>query len=226
MSVLAWLHALDLQLLFLINQTWSRPWLDPVMARVSDWDSWRLPVAIIVLLTVFFGGFRGRQLLVLMAACLVIGDGLIDWGFKLAINRPRPLETEAHLRVVTVHAVTESVPRHVTRGRSFTSGHACNNVALAFVACAIFGRVAWFLWPWAALVSYSRVYVGSHYPSDIVGSWIVAIVYAYFIVKGAEWLWQRFAPRWWPELHGRHRRLFPLWPGLLRIAGEPGRAAS
>ncbi len=29
----AWFHALDLRLLYLINQTWSRPWLDPVMAR-------------------------------------------------------------------------------------------------------------------------------------------------------------------------------------------------
>jgi undecaprenyl-diphosphatase len=225
--VLDWFHALDLNLLYLINQTWSRPWLDPLLARVSDFNSWRWPLAIAVVLTLSFGGFRGRQMLVLMAACLVIGDGLIDWGFKLAIHRPRPLETEPHLRVVTIHEVTESVPRHVTRGRSFTSGHACNNVALAFVGCAIFGRRAWFLWPWAVLVSYSRIYVGSHYPSDILGSWIVAVCYSYFIVKGAEWLWQKFAPKKGPELYARRPRLFPLWPGLLRkapvAAGQTGR---
>src|SRR5277367_5901761 len=98
MIFLHWFHALDLHLLYLINQTWSRPWLDPVMARVSDFDSWRWPLAIAVVLTAIFGGFRGRLLLVMMAACLVIGDGLIDWGFKMAIHRPRPLETEPHLR--------------------------------------------------------------------------------------------------------------------------------
>jgi undecaprenyl-diphosphatase len=210
--MLDWFHALDLHLLFLINLSWSRPWLDPLMARVSDFDSWRWPLFVAVVLTLIFGGFRGRQLLVLMAACLVIGDGLIDWGFKLAVHRPRPMESVAHLRVVTVRGVSESVPHVTSRGRSFTSGHACNNVALAFVGCAIFGRYAWFLWPWAALVSYSRVYGAAHYPSDILGSWVVALGYSYFIVKGAEFLWQRFAPKKWPGLYARHARLFPFGP--------------
>ena len=211
MSLLAWFHALDLNLLYLINQTWSSPTLDPIMARVSDWDSWRIPVFIAVIVTLIFGGFRARLLLVLMAACLIIGDGMIDWGFKMSINRPRPNETEPHLRVVTVRDISESKPHHVTKGRSFTSGHACNNVALAMIGCAIFGRWALWLWPWAALVSYSRVYTGSHYPSDILGSWIVAIVYSYFICKAAAWLWQRYAPQKFPQLYARHRVLFPLW---------------
>jgi len=224
MPVFAWFHALDLHLLYLINLTWSRPWLDPVMARVSDFDSWRWPLAFAILLTLVFGRFRGRQLLVLMAACLVIGDGLIDWGFKITVHRPRPNETVPHLRVVSVRGVRESIPRqHVTNGHSFTSGHACNNVALAFVACAIFGRWAAFLWPWAALVSYSRVYCASHYPSDVFGSWLVAAFYSYFIVKAAEWLWQHFVPDRFPQLYGRHPRLFPLCPWLLRIRDEqPG----
>jgi len=211
MSLLAWFHALDLHLLYLINQTWSRPWLDPIMAYVSDWDSWRIPVVVAVILTLIFGGFRGRQLLALMAACLIIGDGMIDWGFKITINRPRPNETEPHLRVVTIHEVTESMPQHVRVGHSFTSGHACNNVALAMVACAIFGRWALWLWPWAALVSYSRVYTASHYPSDILGSWVVAIAYSYFICKAAAWLWRRYAPEKCPALYAKHRVLFPLW---------------
>jgi len=211
MSLLAWFHALDLHLLYLINQTWSRPWLDPVMAYASDWDSWRLPVGAAVLLTLIFGGFRGRLLLVLMALCLIIGDKGISDALKNTIDRPRPNETEPHLRVVTVREVTESVPQHVTRGNSFTSGHACNNVALAMIGCAIFGRWALWLWPWAALVSYSRVYTASHYPSDILGSWIVAIVYSYFICKAAAWLWRRYASEKCPRLYASHPVLFPLW---------------
>ena len=211
MSLPAWFHALDLHLLYLINQTWSRPWLDPIMARVSDWDSWRYPVLAAVILALIFGGFRARLFLVLMAACLIIGDGMIDWGFKITINRPRPNETEPHLRVVTVRAVTESVPRQVSVGHSFTSGHACNNVALAMIGCAIFGRWALWLWPWAALVSYSRIYTASHYPSDILGSWIVAVVYSYFICKTAAWLWRRYAPQKCPGLYAKHPVLFPLY---------------
>src|SRR5271168_1707225 len=122
MSFPAWFHLLDLRLLDLINQAWSRPWLDPIMARVSDFDSFRYPLYAAVILTLIFGRFRGRLFLVLMAACLIIGDGMIDWGFKMSINRPRPSETEPHLRVVSVREITESTPRHVTKGRSFTSG--------------------------------------------------------------------------------------------------------
>lgn len=217
MSFPASFHLLDLRLLDLINQAWSRPWLDPIMARVSDYHSFRYPLYAAVILTLIFGGFRGRLFLVLMAACLIIGDALIDHDFKDAVNRPRPNETVPHLRVVTVQGVTESAPQeHVARGQSFTSGHACNNIALAMVGCAIFGRWALWLWPWAALVSYSRIYVGSHYPSDILGSWIVALFYSYFILKTAEWLWKKYAPRKFPRLYDAHPVLFPHWPKLLR----------
>jgi undecaprenyl-diphosphatase len=213
----AWFHALDLQVLYLINQKWSGPWLDPLMARVSDFDSFRYPLAAGVVLTLIFGGFRGRLFLVMMAVCLIIGDGIIDWDFKINVNRPRPNETEPHLRVVSVRQVTESIPQaHVAKGRSFTSGHACNNVALAMVGWAIFGRWAVWLWPWAALVSYSRIYCASHYPSDILGSWLVALFYSYFILKTAEWLWRKYGPRKCPVLHERHPVLFQGWPNLLK----------
>jgi hypothetical protein len=46
---------------------------------------------------------------------------------------------------------------------------------------------------------------------------VVAIVYSYFIVKGAEWLWQQVAAARWPELYRRHPRLFPLLPGLMPV---------
>jgi len=212
----AWFHALDLQLLYLINQTWSGPWLDPLMARVSDFDSFRYPLAAGIVLTLIFGRFRGRLFLIMMAACLLIGDAVIDHGFKNTVQRPRPNETEPHLRVVSVRQITESIPQaHVVKGSSFTSGHACNNVALAMVAWAIFGRWALFLWPWAALVSYSRVYCASHYPSDIFGSWLVALFYSYFILKTAEWLWQKYGPQKCPQLYERHPLLFRGWPNLL-----------
>jgi undecaprenyl-diphosphatase len=225
MSLLAWFHALDLHVLYLINQTWSRPWLDPVMERVSDFDTFRYPLAIAVVLTLVWGQFRGRLLLAMMAACLIIGDGGIDWAFKLSINRPRPSETEPNVRVLSVHDAHLSVPHHVAKGRSFTSGHACNNVALAMVGCAIFGWRAIFLWPWATLVSYSRIYVGAHYPSDILGSWLVSLIYSFLILKAAEWLWQRHAPGKWPKLYAAHPVLFPSWARILRVTRSAPAAA-
>jgi membrane-associated phospholipid phosphatase len=152
----------------------------------------------------------------MMLVCLVIGDGCINWSFKVLVNRPRPMEVLPHLRVVTVHGVSESQavpPENVKSGRSFTSGHASNNLALAIVGTAIFGRAAWFLFPWALLVSYARVYGANHYPSDIVGSWIVALFYTYYILKGTDYLWRVYAPRKLPKLYEKHPVLFPgLFP--------------
>ncbi|HUB67024.1 MAG TPA: phosphatase PAP2 family protein [Candidatus Methylacidiphilales bacterium] len=211
MSLPVWFHTVDLHLLYLINVMWSRPWLDPVMAYASDWDTWRIPVIIAVALTLIFGRFRARLFLILMAACLLIGDKGISDAIKATVQRPRPNETEPHIRVVTIHGVTESVLSHPRQGNSFTSGHACNNVALAFMACSVFGwRAAW-VWLWAALVSYSRIYTGSHYPSDILGSWLIALLYSYFICRIAAWVWRRYGPVKFPELHARHPVLFPLW---------------
>jgi len=219
MSLLATFHTVDLHVLRLINQTWSAPWLDPIMARVSDFSTpAKIALALAVVAALVFGGFRGRLLVVMMAVCLLIGDAGIDWGFKRLVNRPRPNETEPHIRVLSVNEVKESTPHHVTIGRSFTSGHACNNVALAMVGCAIFGwRGAW-LWAWAGLVSYSRIYVGAHYPSDILGSWLVALIYTFFILKAAEWLWQKYAPGNWPKLYAGHPRLFPAWERVLGMS--------
>ena len=215
-------HAADLHLLYLINQTWSRPWLDPVMARVSDFSTpAKCALGVAVVAALAFGGFRGRLLVVMMAACLIVGDAGIDWGFKRLVNRPRPNETEPHIRVLSVHEVKESTPHPVKIGRSFTSGHACNNVALAMVGCAIFGWSGAWLWAWAALVSYSRIYVGAHYPSDIFGSWLVALIYAFFIIKAAEWLWQKYAPGKWPKLYAAHPCLFPAWGHVLRVGPRP-----
>jgi undecaprenyl-diphosphatase len=226
MSILATFHAVDLKLLYLINQTWSRPWLDPIMARVSDFGTTaKCLLALVVVLLLVFGKFRGRLLVVMMGLCLLIGDAGVDWAFKRMINRPRPNETEPHIRVLSVREVTESVPHHVTVGRSFTSGHACNNFALAMVVCAIFGwRGAW-IWLWAALVSYSRVYVGAHYPSDIIGSWFVSFIYTFLILKTAEWLWQRYAAQCCPKLYGAHPVLFPAWARVLGAARTVREAA-
>ena len=212
-----YLYSWDLYFLYLINVSWANPLFDAFLGRIADFDSWRWPLYITEVLVFIFGGFRWRLLIIMMIACLVIGDGMINWGFKIAVNRPRPLEVLPHLRVVSAAHVEESKPvppQSVKYGRSFTSGHACNNLALAIVATAIFGRPAWVMFPWAFLISYARIYGANHYPSDIVGSWIVAACYTYFIVKTVDYLWRCHAPTRFPQLYKAHSILFPgLFPG-------------
>ena len=217
MSFPAWFHALDLHLLDLINRTWSRP-----LARSGHGARQRLRLLPLP-------ARRRGDPHPSSSAVSEAGNSSSSWppasssATASLIGTSRSASTaRAPTRPSRICAWSpcagsrnRSPQAHVARGRSFTSGHACNNVALAMVGCAIFGRWAWWLWPWAALVSYSRIYVGSHYPSDIAGSWLVALYYSYFILKTAEWLWQKYAPGKFPRLHAAHPRLFPRWSNLL-----------
>jgi undecaprenyl-diphosphatase len=193
---------LDQTILRQINTVWTAPWLDRLMYFISDPNPF-IPFLIGgSLLLALFGRGRARPFLVLMLLALVLGDGGINWGFKRLVNRPRPYQTLENIRVVKADRIEMSRPGPVERGRSFTSGHACNNVALAFMATWAFGwRWGAFLWLWACFVSYSRIYVGAHYPSDILGSWIVAPLYCWCFLAGLHRLWAWSGPRYFPRTY-------------------------
>ena len=209
----------DQQLFFWINRQAISPCLDQFMPWISDPKAFYPLLGGGSLLLLIFGGFRGRIFLLLMILALAIGDAGIGWTIKRTVHRPRPYQALAGVRMVKRQSVTysgEPVPVH--DGNSFTSGHACNNVALAFMACAVYGRWASALWFWAFLVSYSRVYTGNHYPSDILGSWLIAPLYCWLIVAPLRSGWRKVAPRCWPAVWARH----PFLTGrAVRARGVP-----
>jgi undecaprenyl-diphosphatase len=201
---------MDLWLLHQINLVWGVPWLDGPMAVVSSFGLFKIPLVMAVLALAVWGGFRERALLVLMTLCLLIGDAGINWTIKRHVNRPRPHESISGLRVVDVGTVRLSQAGESRGGNSFTSGHACNNVALALVVTLLYGmRLGGPAWLWAALVSYSRIYTASHYPSDILGSWLISPLYTLAICYSAAWLWRKNGARWFPVVWPQHPDLFP-----------------
>lgn len=211
MEVVAdWLYSIDVRVLRWINTVWVHPWLDWLMGLVSDFNTFKWILGVSVLALLIFGKFRERTLIVLMALCLLIGDAGINWAIKRTVNRPRPHETHEGLRVVDRSGVRPSQPREfVERGRSMTSGHVCNNVALGFLVTWLYPRWGWMIWFWVVLVSYSRIYNASHYPSDVLVSFLVAMTYTWLIVLGSQWLWERAGSRWWPDFLAKHPVLVP-----------------
>jgi len=212
---------MDQQLLFLINRTWTHPALDWVMAVASSFDFWWPILLVAGVLAAIFGGFRWRVFLLAVGIAVGITDGLVVDTLKKAVGRPRPNDALADVRVVDL---ARSSPRFLALGKplrvkfsqariqsvggnSFPSGHASNNFAVAAVAAMFFRRWGWLVFLPALLVSYSRIYVGSHWPFDILVSAFLGAGIGTLTAVGLEALWRRWGEKFLPVLHGKHPEL-------------------
>ncbi|MGF1678095.1 MAG: phosphatase PAP2 family protein [Candidatus Methylacidiphilales bacterium] len=199
---------IDLAVMRWINVVWVHPWLDLFFLVIASFHIWKWPLAIGAVIMAIWGGFRARVFLVLMLLCLLIGDSGINWSIKRTVDRPRPHESVENLRRVRMEGwkvVAEpSRIREVKHGNSMTSGHACNNFALATLATILFRPWGMLVWIWASGVAYSRIYTADHFPSDILVSLPVAVLYTLGIVWASRCIWKRYAPRYLPQLYERH----------------------
>ena len=93
-------------------------------------------------------------------------------------------------------------------GRSFPSGHAMNNTVIATMAILFFGRLGSFYILPAAIVSYSRIYCGSHWPSDVFVSILLAIGFSLIAASILNTAYELTVSRWFPILAQRHPSLF------------------
>ena len=106
----------------------------------------------------------------------IVAVALADWsamGLKALFDRERP-----PLR----YAEPDPLVRTPHDG-SFPSGHAATSFAAATILSLAFPRLAPFLFVLAAAVAWSRVYVGVHYPLDILGGAVLGVLVALAVTQ-------------------------------------------
>ena len=210
-----WLLSIDHALFHFINRTLSNPlfdWLMPILSgRGVPW----LPAAVIGLIAVvFFGSPRLKICGLFMLLVVAVGDGFILNVIKDTVARARPCV-----------ALTESISRLGCGGyRSFPSAHAGNWFAMATVAFLFYRRSAWFMFPLAAGVAFSRVYCGVHFPSDITAGAIFGAGYAIALLLGTQMLWNSAGKKLFPAWHERIPSL--LNPQLSTLNSQPSTRGS
>jgi undecaprenyl-diphosphatase len=92
-------------------------------------------------------------------------------------------------------------------GRSFPSAHTTNMIAVALVTACFYRRWGWLAFIPALLVAYSRIYTGSHWPSDIVTSIFLSLGSTLLLLCALEWLWRKHGAKLLPAIHDQHPSL-------------------
>jgi undecaprenyl-diphosphatase len=141
--------------------------------------------------------FAGRAGLIFVAAAIVRGFlnkrlAMAAWQVVLAVllsllvsetivkplvHRPRPFAALPSLDTIGTRPPSDGFP----------SGHAAACVAAAYVLAATWPQARVAIWSVAAIVAVSRIYVGVHYPSDVVAGVVLGLAVGWLALGGTVW---------------------------------------
>lgn len=165
-NMFSFLYSLDVTILELVNHSFHNLITDNIAILVSYMGILAFWIAISLLLYLF-GGQKGKNVakkLIIVLIAVTIITQLI----KLLIMRPRPYTELSSLVVLA----TES-------DMSFPSGHTATSTAMAYVLAKEYQKGYFMLIP--IIVALSRLYMGVHYPSDVLGGFILGFIIAYLL---------------------------------------------
>ena len=163
---------MDTSLLHYVIQL-RRPWLDDVMLLASALGAAGFIWWSTALITMVFPNRRAAAWRLILV--VAFSYALNDFVLKPLFDRDRPFVADSTITVIDAKPIT----------RSFPSGHAAMAVAGAIAGSQMLAGSAWFWWPLAAVTAVSRIYIGVHWPSDIVAGAFIGVAAAWFVLGGS-----------------------------------------
>ena len=167
--------------LFLFLNSFHNEFFDSFMAIVSGKIIW-----IPFYAAIFYAAIRRWKkesiwVILALILCIVLADQVASGVLKDWVQRPRP----SHEPIID--GLVHLVNGYKGGAFGFASSHAANAFALAMLSSLVFRQrlYGFFVFLWAALIAYSRIYLGVHYPGDILAGIIIGLLSAlilYFVL--------------------------------------------
>jgi membrane-associated phospholipid phosphatase len=172
------LIAKDHALFSSINGKWTNPLLDSVMPWVRHSNNW-IPLYVVLLSFIMYKwGKKSWKWLVLVALNVTLTDQISSHLFKPFFHRLRPCADPELMQQ------SRLLLDHCSGGFSFTSSHAANHFGIAVFLVVtlqpLLKNFRYLFLVWAALIAYAQVYVGVHFPLDILAGALIGIIVGYF----------------------------------------------
>jgi len=182
--VLEYLNNVDVQLFLFFNGTLANPVFDVIMPFITNGFTW-IPVWIVVIGGLLWKGGKKGRWVVLLAIIAVSSADLVAYRvMKKNIKRIRPCNALEQVHLTVKRSKSYSMP----------SNHAANFFALATIFSFFYRRYWKWMYGAAAVVAFSRISVGVHYPFDtLVGAMLGAALAGLIILLFNKTVYKRWA---------------------------------
>ncbi len=169
-TILQW----DTAIFHMINNDWSSAVLDFILPATRNKYIW-VPLYVLALSWILMNLTvkQWAYTFLFIALSIFASDTISSELIKKQVKRLRPC-AERSMEPAAIQRV------HCGGGYSFTSSHATNHFCLAAFLVIVFGgymkRWKYLWWLWAAIIALAQVYVGVHYPLDVIGGGILGVI--------------------------------------------------
>jgi len=187
---------IDKLIMVFFNKTISNPIFDYIMPIITNQNFLVFSGLILIGYLAYYGEKRGRITIVVLLIAASFSDAICFQVIKPWVGRIRPS-----------HEFYDYINLLVSKGGkySFPSNHAANSFVFATVLSYFYEKNKTPLYILASVIAFSRVYVGVHYPLDIVSGAIIGYIISWIILsmwviikmrelkRGRMWVWYAYS---------------------------------